>query len=44
MFRNEDLITWNGLITYWAIIKTYVSPSDCVQFATEEEITLYNAI
>jgi len=43
MFRNEDLIVWQGIITYWQIIKGFANPKECV-FANEEEITLYNSI
>lgn len=43
MFRNEDLIVWNGIITYWQIIKGFANPKECI-FANEEEITLYNSI
>jgi hypothetical protein len=43
MFRNEDLIVWNGVITYWQIVKDIVCPQECM-YATEEEILLYNSI
>ena len=43
MFHNEDLLNWNGIITYWQIIKDIADPKECM-FATEEEILLYNSI
>lgn len=43
MFRNEDLVVWNGIITYWQIIKGIARAKDCV-FANEEEMLLYNSI
>ena len=43
MFRNEDLIVWQGIITYYQILKHIVDVKECM-FATEEEILLYNSI
>jgi len=43
MFRNEDLIVWNGLITYWEIVKDLAMPSECM-FANVEEMLPYNSI
>jgi hypothetical protein len=43
MFRKEDLIVWNGIITYWQILKDIADAKECM-FANDEEITLYNSI
>lgn len=42
MYRTQDLIVWNGIITYFEIIKNLLGSGDEVRFADHEEITLYN--
>jgi hypothetical protein len=40
-FDNMDIVVWNGLITYYAIIKGKVS-EDEITLANDIEISLYS--
>jgi len=42
MYRNLDLVVWNGIITYYEIIQDLIYMEDELRFADHEEITLYN--
>jgi hypothetical protein len=43
LYKSNDLIVWNGIITYYAIIKPLLSSSDSIAFAQHEDILLYNS-
>ena len=39
---NLDIVVWNGIITSFGVIKPFVSNSDRIRLANEEEIKRYN--
>jgi hypothetical protein len=41
-YREQDLVVWNGIITYFELIKPLLGTGDLIRFADHEEILLYN--
>ena len=42
-YKSNDLIVWNGIITYYSVIKPLLSSRDSIAFAQHEDILLYNS-
>lgn len=39
---NTNIVVWNGIITSFGVIKPFISNSDRIRLANEEEIKRYN--
>jgi hypothetical protein len=38
---NIDIVVWNGIITSFGVIKPFISNSDRIRLANEEEVKRY---